>query len=66
MVYKVVVHKQERTGEGNVFHVASRRILAVLTAASFAVLPLEAGRAAYPEQLIKIIVTFRPAAAPIP
>ncbi|MGY3370418.1 tripartite-type tricarboxylate transporter receptor subunit TctC [Bradyrhizobium sp. GM2.4] len=42
------------------FHVASRRILAVLTAASFAVLPLEAVRAVYPEQLIKIIVTFPP------
>jgi tripartite-type tricarboxylate transporter receptor subunit TctC len=60
VAHKVVVHKQERTGEGNVFHVASRRILAVLTAASFAVLPLEAGRAAFPEQLIKIIVTFPP------
>ena len=42
------------------FHVARRRILAVLTAATFSVLPLEAGEAAYPEQLIKIIVTFPP------
>ncbi|MDI3565767.1 tripartite tricarboxylate transporter substrate binding protein [Bradyrhizobium sp. Arg816] len=42
------------------FHVARRRILAVLTAATFVVLPLEAGRAAYPDQLIKIIVTFPP------
>ncbi|MBR0804383.1 tripartite tricarboxylate transporter substrate binding protein [Bradyrhizobium japonicum] len=42
------------------FHVARRRILAALTAATFVVLPLEAGRAAYPDQLIKIIVTFPP------
>jgi tripartite-type tricarboxylate transporter receptor subunit TctC len=47
-------------GEEKLFHVARRRILAALTAATFAVLPLEAGRAAYPEQLIKIIVTFPP------
>ncbi|MGY4499373.1 tripartite-type tricarboxylate transporter receptor subunit TctC [Bradyrhizobium sp. GM24.11] len=42
------------------FHVASRCILAVLTAATVAVLPLQAVDAAYPEQLIKIIVTFPP------
>ncbi|MGY8710774.1 tripartite tricarboxylate transporter substrate binding protein [Bradyrhizobium sp. 18BD] len=41
-------------------HVARRRMLAVLTAAAFAVLPLQAADAAYPEQLIKIIVTFPP------
>ncbi|MCP3404476.1 tripartite tricarboxylate transporter substrate binding protein [Bradyrhizobium sp. CCGB01] len=42
------------------FHVARRRILAVLAAATIVVLPPEAGQAAYPEQLIKIIVTFPP------
>ncbi|MDA9424592.1 MULTISPECIES: Bug family tripartite tricarboxylate transporter substrate binding protein [Bradyrhizobium] len=42
------------------FDVARRCILAVLTAATFAGLPLEAAEAAYPEQLIKIIVTFPP------
>ena len=42
------------------FHVARRRMLAGLTAAIFAVLPLGASEAAYPEQLIKIIVTFPP------
>jgi hypothetical protein len=46
--------------EETLVHVARRRILAVLTAAVFAVLPLQAGEAAYPEQLIKIIVTFPP------
>ncbi|MEY9364894.1 tripartite-type tricarboxylate transporter receptor subunit TctC [Bradyrhizobium yuanmingense] len=42
------------------FHVARRRILAALTAAAFALLSPAAARAAYPEQLIKIIVTFPP------
>nr|WP_249782723.1 MULTISPECIES: tripartite tricarboxylate transporter substrate binding protein [unclassified Bradyrhizobium] len=46
--------------EETVFHVARRRILAALTAAAFALLPVAAARAAYPEQLIKIIVTFPP------
>jgi tripartite-type tricarboxylate transporter receptor subunit TctC len=55
-----VFYKQERTEEENVFHIAKRRILAVLTAAIFAALPLKAAEAAYPEQLIKIIVTFPP------
>jgi tripartite-type tricarboxylate transporter receptor subunit TctC len=43
-----------------VFHVARRRIRVVLAAATFALLPPEAAKAAYPEQLIKIIVTFPP------
>jgi tripartite-type tricarboxylate transporter receptor subunit TctC len=43
-----------------VFHVARRRILAVLSGAVLAALPLQAVDAAYPEQLIKIIVTFPP------
>ncbi|WP_245315550.1 hypothetical protein [Bradyrhizobium neotropicale] len=42
------------------FHVARRCILVLLSGAVFAVLPLEAGEAAYPEQLIKIVVTFPP------
>ncbi len=42
------------------FHVARRRILAVLSGAVLAALPLQAVDAAYPEQLIKIIVTFPP------
>ncbi|WP_027554529.1 tripartite tricarboxylate transporter substrate binding protein [Bradyrhizobium sp. Cp5.3] len=42
------------------FHVARRCILALLSGAVFAVLPLETGEAAYPEQLIKIVVTFPP------
>ena len=42
------------------FHLARRRILAVLTAVTFIALPLKAADAAYPEQLIKIIVTFPP------
>jgi tripartite-type tricarboxylate transporter receptor subunit TctC len=42
------------------YHFARRRILAVLASAILAGLPLQAGRAAYPEQLIKIIVTFPP------
>lgn len=42
------------------FHVARRRILAMLTTAIFAMLPLGTVEAAYPEQLIKIIVTFPP------
>ena len=41
-------------------HVARRRILAALSAAIIAALPLQAADAAYPEQLIKIIVTFPP------
>lgn len=42
------------------FHVARRQILAVLTGAVLAALPMQAVDAAYPEQLIKIIVTFPP------
>ena len=41
-------------------HVARRRILAVLSGAILAALPLQAVDAAYPEQLIKVIVTFPP------
>ena len=41
-------------------HVARRRILAVVSGAALAVLALQAADAAYPEQLIKIIVTFPP------
>lgn len=41
-------------------NVGRRRLLAALLGAAFAVLPLQAARAAYPEQLIKIIVTFPP------
>ena len=41
-------------------YVARRRILAVLISAAFAALPLKVASAAYPEQLIKIIVTFPP------
>jgi len=43
-----------------VFETARRRIVAVLSGAVLAVLPLEACDADYPEQLIKIIVTFPP------
>ncbi|QQO34644.1 tripartite tricarboxylate transporter substrate binding protein [Bradyrhizobium diazoefficiens] len=42
------------------FHVASRCILAVLSVAVLVAFPLQAVDAAYPEQLIKIIVTFPP------
>ncbi|MGX4768587.1 Bug family tripartite tricarboxylate transporter substrate binding protein [Bradyrhizobium guangdongense] len=42
------------------FHVARRRILIALAAVAFAVLPRDNAAAAYPEQLIKIIVTFPP------
>ena len=47
-------------GEEKLFHIARRRLLAAMTAAAFVALPLEAAEAAYPEQLIKIIVTFPP------
>ena len=50
----------KRTTEESVFHVARRRILVVLSTAVFALMPLQAVDAAYPEQLIKIIVTFPP------
>lgn len=42
------------------FHFARRRILTVLAVTVLAVLPLGFAKAAYPEQLIKIIVTFPP------
>src|SRR5689334_3144451 len=52
--------KYRRIEEETVLHVSRRRILTVLSAAALAVLPLEAAEAAYPEQLIKVIVTFPP------
>lgn len=42
------------------FHIARRGVLAVLAGAAFAVLPPAACHAAWPEQLIKVIVTFPP------
>ena len=42
------------------FHSGKNRILAALAGAALAVLPSQASHAAYPEQLIKIIVTFPP------
>src|SRR5690348_1433978 len=42
------------------FCLARRGILAALAGAAFAMLPSQACLAAYPEQLIKIIVTFPP------
>jgi tripartite-type tricarboxylate transporter receptor subunit TctC len=42
------------------FHIGRRRILAVLAAAALVILPSHACLAAYPEQLIKIIVSFPP------
>ncbi len=41
-------------------HIARRHLLAALLGAATAVLPLQASHADYPEQLIKIIVTFPP------
>ena len=42
------------------FHIGSNHILAALAAAALTVLPSQASHAAYPEQLIKVIVTFPP------
>jgi tripartite-type tricarboxylate transporter receptor subunit TctC len=42
------------------FHIGRRRILAALAAAVLASLPSQACFAAYPEQLIKVIVSFPP------
>ena len=40
------------------FHIGRSRIRAALVGAVLAVLPSQACHAAYPEQLIKVIVTF--------
>jgi len=42
------------------FHIARRELLTALIGLSIAILPWQACRAAYPEQLIKIIVSFPP------
>jgi len=42
------------------FHIARRGVFAMLAGATLAALPLEACHAAWPEQLIKVIVTFPP------
>ena len=45
-------------------HIARHHLPAALLGAATAVLPLQASHADYPEQLIKIIVTFPPGGAP--
>lgn len=42
------------------FHIGSNHILAALAAVALTALPSKASHAAYPEQLIKVIVTFPP------
>ena len=42
------------------FHIGRRQLLAALLGAAIAIVPLQACRAGYPEQLIKVIVTFPP------